>query len=622
MDRNSVIGLVLIGAILIVFSYLNKPSQEEKEKKQRYYDSLKRTEQAIQEEIKNKVVKSEDIKKHGVPSSEGNEQLVKQFGHFASAAEGSFDTTVVENSKLRIVFSNLGGKIYSVELKEHKTFEGKPLKLFDGKVNTFGFNFYSQNRAIATDQLFFNSNLNEKYINIENREKPLEISWKLIIEEDKYMEYIYTISPDAYDVGFKINLVNMGDVMSSNVNMLDLNWYNEIPQTEKGVSFENTYTTIVYQHFDGEVDELSARTKDENNESVSTRLKWIAFKKQFFSTFLIADDDFSSALLTFKAEENKPGILKSFKADVGVPIENLNNASVNLRFYFVPNSYPLLKTYDKGFEKVISLGGKLTAWFNKYFVINVFNWLDNHIASYGIIILILTILVKIIIFPLTYKSYMSTAKMKVLKPEIDEIGKKFPKQEDSMKKQQATMALYKKAGINPMGGCLPLLIQFPILIALFRFFPAAIELRQKSFLWADDLSSYDSIFNLPFDIPMYGDHVSLFTLLMAAALILSTKLNSAAQTEATAQMPGMKFMMNWMMPIMMVLWFNKYAAGLSYYYFLSNLITIGQTYGIRRFVDEDAIRAKLKANQKKPVKKSKWQAKLEEISKQQQQKRK
>ncbi|MDK2979484.1 MAG: YidC/Oxa1 family rane protein insertase, partial [Bacteroidales bacterium] len=286
------------------------------------------------------------------------------------------------------------------------------------------------------------------------------------------------------------------------------------------------------------------------------------------------------------------------------------------QFYFGPNHYTTLKKQGLEFERIIPLGWGIFGWINRFVVIPVFNFLDNFIANYGLIILILTILIKTVLFPLTYKSYLSSAKMRVLKPEIDLINKKFPKKEDAMKKQQATMALYKKSGVNPMGGCIPMLIQFPILIALFRFFPSSIELRQKSFLWADDLSSYDSILDLPFDIPFYGDHVSLFTLLMALALFFSTKINSGQMGDSNQQMPGMKFMMNYMMPVMLLFFFNGYSAGLSYYYFLSNVITMGQTLIIRRFVDDESLLKKLHENKKKPVKKSKWQQRLEEAAKQ------
>ncbi|KAB2868755.1 MAG: membrane protein insertase YidC, partial [Bacteroidales bacterium] len=375
-------------------------------------------------------------------------------------------------------------------------------------------------------------------------------------------------------------------------------------------------TTIAYHFLNEDFEELSAGGQ-EATEEITTKLKWIDYKQQFFSSIIVAKEHFSNADL--KSTELKDGKhIRSFSSRISVPFKNDNNETIGFNFYFGPNHYKTLKKYEMNFEKVIPLGMNIIRWINKYFVINVFDFLSKYIGSYGLIILLLTILIKIILFPLTYKSYLSSAKMRVLKPQVDEINQKYPKKEDALKKQQAVMGLYKKVGVNPMGGCIPILIQFPILIAMFRFFPASFELRQESFLWADDLSAYDSILTLPFEIPWYGDHVSLFTLLMAAALFLTSKMNADQMGDTNAQMPGMKFMMTYMMPLMMLFWFNGYSSGLSYYYFLSNVFTIGQTYMIRQFVDDQAILAKLHENAKKPVKKSKWQDKLEQMAKRQQ----
>lgn len=623
MDKNSIVGLVIIGAILLIFTYINKPSEEEKATQKAYYDSiaLVNEQNAIAAAATNQAsfTTEQNNLNSNTTSANPNVNYEDLYGAFGSGGQGEDRFISLENDKIKVVFSNKGGKVYSVELKEYTDNDEKPLILFDGDENIFGFNFFSQNRQIATNDLYFVPSTNDESIVINEGSNPYSITWRLNAGENSYLEYEYSLAPSSYELGFKINLVNLGTVMGANTNMLDLNWFQYVPQTEKGIENENNYTTICYSYLDGEYGELAARGKDDKSDNITTSLKWVAFKKQFFASIILAEGDFANALVQYDKVENKPGIIKSFNAELGIPVSNINDESLSFKFYFGPNSSQILKKYHKGYEDILPLGKSIIGWINKYLIINVFNWLGRSIANMGLIILLLTIFVKVLILPLTYKSYMSTAKMKVLKPEIDEIGKKFPKKEDSMKKQQATMALYKKVGISPLGGCLPMVIQFPILIAMFRFFPAAIELRHKSFLWADDLSTYDSILNLPFEIPMYGDHISLFTLLMAAALIVSTKLNSAAQTEATAQMPGMKFMMNWMMPAMMLLWFNNYAAGLSYYYFLSNLITIGQTYGIRKFVDEDKIHSQLHENAKKTKKKSNWQTKLEDIAKKQQQ---
>jgi YidC/Oxa1 family membrane protein insertase len=320
--------------------------------------------------------------------------------------------------------------------------------------------------------------------------------------------------------------------------------------------------------------------------------------------------------LTYKPN-NRENFLKRYVANIQLPIAMQRDQELPMAFYFGPNHYSTLKSCEGNFHKLVPLGGWVVGWINRLVVIPIFDLLGKYISSYGIIILILTIIIKLVLFPLTFKSYLSSAKMRLLKPDVDRIAHKYPKKEDALKKQQETMSLYKKAGASPMGGCLPILVQFPILIAMFRFFPASIELRQQSFLWADDLSGYDSILNLPFSIPFYGDHISLFTLLMAAALFVSSRM-SMSQTPDTG-MPGMKFMTLYLMPAMMLFWFNSYAAGLSYYYFLSNLITIGQNFATRRLVNENKLHAQMKENSKKPVKKSRFQAKLEEVARKQQQ---
>ncbi|HBI81859.1 MAG TPA: membrane protein insertase YidC, partial [Bacteroidales bacterium] len=342
------------------------------------------------------------------------------------------------------------------------------------------------------------------------------------------------------------------------------------------------------------------------------------FKHQFFSSVIVADDYFVNAdLKSVNIDDGEH--VKQFTARLALPYQNKESESIGLKFYFGPNRYKTLKSYSLGFENVVPLGRNIIRWINKFVVIPVFNFLSRFLTNYGVIILLLTIIIKLFLFPLTYRSYLSSAKMRVLKPQVDEINAKYPKKEDAVKKQQAVMALYKKVGVNPMGGCIPVLIQFPILIAMFRFFPASFELRQQSFLWADDLSSYDSILQLPFNLPWFGDHISLFTLLMAVSTYLTSKLNTDQMGDTNAQMPGMKFMMTWMMPIMLLFWFNNYSAGLSYYYLLSNVITLGQTFIFRRFVDDKALLAKLHENTKKPVTKSKWQQRLEEMAKQQEQ---
>jgi len=383
---------------------------------------------------------------------------------------------------------------------------------------------------------------------------------------------------------------------------------------EKGPDFERQRAGIYFMFDQAEVDDIKAMSSD--TEKLSTKVKWVAFKDQFFSSVFIAKDNFLSGEVTTEAPEEKTDrLIMNASAVVNVPFTG--NDNLDFQFYFGPNDFKALKPYDEEYKlrELVYLGWGFLRYINLG-VIEVFHFFEGFISNYGLIILLLTILIKLLLFPLTYKSYVSTAKMKVLKPQIEEINNRIPK-DKAMERQQATMALYKKAGVNPMGGCLLMLLQMPILFAMFQFFPASIELRQESFLWATDLSSYDSIFTLPWDIPFYGDHVSLFCLLMSITNIVYTKINQE-MTQSTQQMPGMKGMM-YMMPVMFLFFFNNYASGLSYYYFISTLITIGQTLLIRRFVDEKALLLKLNANKKKPTKKSKFQQRLEDMQKQQKQ---
>jgi len=618
MDKNSIIGIILIAGILVIYSIMSKPSKEQVEAAIQKRDSLEMVHQ--QQMIEEKAFEAANAlmpKVTQISDSSNKEQLKNLFGSFASAAEGTLKFVTIENDFLRIKVSNKGGRIYSVELKNHKTYTQKPLVLFDGDSTVFGLNFFSQNRSIITNDLFFNSE-NEKDLYLVDA-NPESVKMRLYAGEGKYIEYVYTLYPNSYMIGFDINFVGINDLIATNQSVIDLKWSMYSPQFEKGAKNENNYTTIGYKFLNAEVNLLSSTGKDDNKEELNEKLKWVSYQQQFFSSILVANNSFSNAVVEFKnlKTDDQPGkYLKHFNSSIGIPFENIEKSTVPLKFYFGPNHFNTLKEYDMDFERIVPLGWGIFGWINRFLVIPVFNFLDNYILNYGLIILLLTIFIKLILFPLTYKSYLSTAKMRVLKPEVDEIGKKFPKKEDAMKKQQATMAMYKKAGVNPMGGCIPMLIQFPIIIAMFRFFPASFELRQKSFLWADDLSAYDSIIDLPFTVPLgYGDHISLFTILMAVALIFTTRISAGQMGDTNQQIPGMKFMMTWMMPIMMLFFFNNYSSGLTYYYFLANVFTLGQTLIIQRFVDDEAIMQKIHENKKKPVVKSKWQQRLEDAAK-------
>ena len=366
-------------------------------------------------------------------------------------------------------------------------------------------------------------------------------------------------------------------------------------------------------------------SEDSRTKEVTSAVNWVAFKQQFFSSVFIAPQNVSYASMGFTTAQPGSGYIKDFTARMTVPYTP-QTEGYDFAFYFGPNKYSILRKVTLGeeeeeiaLERLIPLGWGIFGWINRWCVIPVFDFLRNFIGSFGIIILILAVLIRLVISPMTYKSYVSMAKMRLIKPQVDELTKKYPKQEDAMKRQQATMELYKKAGINPMGGCIPMLIQMPILIAMFRFFPASIELRDQHFLWADDLSSYDSVLNLPFSIPFYGDHVSLFALLMALSTFAYSYYNYQQTASSQPQMAGMKFMMVYMMPIMLLFWFNDYSSGLCYYYLLSNLLTIGQTLVIRRMVDDSKIQAIMAANaaKKSNGKKSKFQQRYEELMRQQ-----
>jgi len=414
-------------------------------------------------------------------------------------------------------------------------------------------------------------------------------------------------------VDFNVNFKSMEDVIASNQNSLTLDWKMYMPQQEKGRQNEENYSTIKYKFFQDDVDGLPLRqTKENVKRDITTKLSWIAFQDQFFSSIIITSDYFLNASVSSTRTVASNKFMRNYTSEVGIPFGSGTTNSVNMKLYYGPNSITILKKEGLQLEKIVFLGKNIIGWISRFAIIPIFNWLNHFIKNFGLIILILTIIIKVVLFPLTFKSYQSQAKMQVLKPMVEELGKKFPKKEDAMKKQQATMDLYKRAGVNPMGGCLPMLLQMPILFAMFRFFPVSIELRQEHFLWATDLSTYDSILKLPFMIPMYGNHVSLFTLLMTASTLLTMKMTGSSPGS---DQPGMKMMM-YMMPIMFMLILNNFSAGLTYYYFLANMLTYAQNMISKRFINADAVLATLEENKKKPMKKSKWQQRLENAAKQ------
>ncbi len=630
MDKNQITGIVLIALILIGYSYFTKPTEEQIEKARQEklrQDSLIRV-QEKQEKIqaakfetqKNDSLNSETIILSDTTKVDSTriKHIKESFGSFGEAAIGKQEFFILENKNIKLKISTKGGRPYSVEMKKYKKYDSTELVLFDGDSTIFGMNFFAENRKISTNDLFFVAQSDEKIINASQSEK--KAVFRLYAGENQYIEYTYTLKPESYLVDFDIHFVGMDKVIAKNAGFIDFNWYVNIPSLEKGWSWENRYTELYWKYFQDEVDYLSASSElDEKN--ITTRIRWIAYKQQFFSSILIAKEPILSAKLKSEMFSENHKYLKKFNSDMSIEYNGGSDEKLSFALYYGPNKYNILKNINVveneklALTEILPLGWKIFRWINIFAIIPLFDFLGRFISNYGIIILLMTIIIKMVLFPFTYKSYVSSAKMRVLKPQIDEINKKIPK-DKAMERQQATMALYRKAGVNPMGGCLPMLFQMPILLAMFYFFPSSIELRQQSFLWAHDLSSYDSILSLPFTIPFYGNHVSLFTLLMAVSMIFSTKMNSSQMQGSSEQMPGMKMMM-YMMPVMMLLWFNQYSAGLSYYYFLSNIITIGQTMIIRKYVDDNKVLLKLNENKKKPKKKSKFQAKLDEMAKQQ-----
>ena len=625
MDRKSIIGIVLITVLVIAMTVWNQPSKEEAAKKAMAESAQKaiadKKTEANASSKQDTLVRQDDSLKATKNTNDSAAQK-NEFAAFAPAVNGTSKIFSVESDLLKVHFSNKGGKLFSVELKKFKDYRGKKLALLPFDSCKFGLNFFCDNKPISTSDLYFESPDFEKTNSIDVTKDSISVNFRLYPEngkeKNKYIQYTYTIKKGSYLIGYDVKFVNMDDLIVTNTNSVDFEWNASLKQLEKSLKTERQVSTMYYKHTtDKEVDYLSETKPD--SKSIPTQLDWFSFKQQFFSTVLIPQKKFVNA--NFKSlPSTKDSMLTALSAEVGLPYARGQKEPISMQIYMGPNKYEMLRKLNIDLERQIPLGWSFApmAWFNRFIVIPVFNFLEGFQINYGIIILLLTIFVKLLLFPIAYKTYVSSAKMKLLKPEIDEISAKFPKSEDSMKKQQATMALYKKAGVSPLAGCIPMLLQFPILIALFRFFPASFELRQQSFLWASDLSSYDSIYNFPngFNIPFYGDHISLFTILMTISTLIYTRMNMDTM-GSTNQMPGMKTMM-YIMPVMFLGIFNNYSSGLSYYYFLANMITFGQQFVIKKyFVDDAKLHRQIQENKKKNVNtKSKFQMKLEEMAKQ------
>ena len=639
MDKKSIIGIAVVAVLFLGFAYFNSQQQkeylEQKAAYEAYVDSVAAAARAAAP-VADSLASGNGVQAE-VAAAEAaaavRERQVETLGESLTAArEAEAEEFIVENDVMAVLFSTRGGQIKGVTLKDYTQYgprgkRDRKIEMMDPATARFGLSFYLKNglknEPVNTLDYVFTA---QPVVGEADGAK--SVVMRLPVAEGAYLEYRYLIYDTAaperdYLVDFDVRLVNMAPEMA-NQTQIQIDWANTTFQNEKGFQNENMYTTLSYRFPDETSIEELGMSEGAKSKNISTQVNWVAFKQQFFSSVFIAPDNVSYANLAFDTAAPESSLLKTFTAQMGVPYTP-QTEGYDFAFYFGPNKYSILKKIgepggaDIYLERLVPLGWGIFGWVNRWCVIPVFDFLRNYIGSFGIIIFILVLLVKLVISPLTYKSYVSMAKMRLVKPQIDELAKKYPKPEDAMKKQQATMELYKKAGINPMGGCIPMLIQMPILIAMFRFFPASIELREQPFLWADDLSSYDSIVNLPFSIPFYGDHVSLFALLMAVSLFGYSWFNYQQTASSQPQMAGMKFMMVYMMPIMMLFWFNSYSSGLCYYYLLSNIFTIGQTLVIRRMVDDNKIHAIMQANaaKKSKGKKSKFQQRYEELMRQQ-----
>jgi YidC/Oxa1 family membrane protein insertase len=595
MDRNSIIGLSLIFVILVTFAYINQPSEDQLKAAKRIQDSIALVQ--LREDSVANILATKAIAKDTVKATPDSTFTSKAFGLFAPFATGNESFTSIENDDIKVTFSNKGGRIFKVELKKYKRYDQSPLILMDGNDNEFNYSFATADaKAIQTKDLFFTPLVSDD---------GKTIRMLLSLEGGHFMEQRYTLNSETGTLDYKLELNGLQNIIAPSNNYLDLSISQHAMLQEKSLEAEKRTSTIYYRYTDDEPAFITETTDEKQN--LKTAINWIAFKQQYFNATIIADKFFDNGTIETKSDESGKYV-RIMQTSLTVPYNHGAKESFGFKFYFGPNHYKTLAKFDTQLERIIPMGWGIFRWVNKYVVINVFHFLSQYISSFGLIILLLTLIIKTLLLPLVYRSYLSAAKMRALKPELDEIKAKIG--DDMGKLQQENMKLYRKAGVNPLGGCVPVLLQLPILFALFQFFPSAFELRGQSFLWAEDLSTYDSILNLPFSIPGYGDHVSLFTILMTVSSIVYAVYNNQ-MTGVTGQMKWMSYIM----PLIFMFVLNSYPAGLNYYYFLSNIVTIGQQLAIRRFVNEDKLHAQIQENKKKPVKKSKFEQKLEDMAK-------
>ena len=607
MNKNTIIGFLLIGVIMFGFTWYQSRQYQEQAAVQAQLDSIARVEQMA--------AMAMDSVKKAQGAVEGTTAKVSVIPAYkdtmlTSARMAEAAVYRLANDKIEVEFTSRGAQPYSVKINDYKSYDSTDLYLIRPDMSRYDIKLYA------------GENINTKDFNFEVVEhSDSVIVMRLPFSNGGYIQQRYALTAGSYSLYNELSLVGMDGIVPRNVSMLDIDWNVVIPRLEKGYRYEKQYSMLDFYFTGDKKPEQIARGKD-GSERVDTKVKWFAFQQQFFSAIMTSENEFASADFAVKYfnEDDPSRNLMACSAKLRSDF-NIASGDVVLpyEFYFGPNDYSTLKNYDQKYEKIIPLGGWLVGWISRFVIIPCFNFLGKFISNYGLIILLMTIIIRVVISPLTIKSYKSSAKMQVLKPEIDQLNKKYPNEKDAMKKQQAMMDLYRKAGISPMGGCLPMLLQMPILFAMFRFFPACIDLRQQKFLWADDLSAYDSIWDFGVNVPLLGDHLSLFALLMAVTMFFYSKMTSSQMSD-DPNMAGMKFMSVWMMPIMMFFICNNLSSALSYYYLLSNIFTMAQTWYIRKFVvTEDRVRAEMVANANKPKQKSKWQQRLEEAQKMQEQ---
>lgn len=599
MDRNNILGFVFIFAILAGSFWLMKPSQDEIKKEQQLQDSIKRAKDGL-------APISDSLKAVKETPKVADSVLLAQ--PFGAASVGTEQIVTIENELLKVNVSSKGGRVKSVELKGETNFDGSKLVLFDGDDNKFGLEFNIPGKAVKTNDLFFQAQGAGFTVAGQDAKS---LTMRLSYAPDKYIDYIYTLAGNNYNVQFDIKTVGIGNLVDVSSKKMLLNWETTLKQKERNAKSEREKSTIFYKEADGSVDHLS-ESSDEK-EIIEEKVSWIAFKQHFFSTVLTSKEGFNNPELavTFITQDS---VVKNYRANAELTFNQQNDAQYGFSFFFGPNKYKTLKAEGNGFDKIINMGWGPMGWINKFITVPIFDFLDGFNMNYGIVILILTLFLKLLMFPLTYKSYQSMGKMRVLKPQLDEIKAKVG-DDNPMLLQQEQMKLYKQAGVNPLGGCLPLLLQMPFTLAFFFFFPNLFELRGESFLWVKDLSTYDAPITFA---PIFGvDHISFMCILMTLTTLLTTWYNNSTSGAVNNQMKYIGYIM----PLIFFFVLNSFPAGLNYYYFLSAVLTFLTQVIIRQFVNDDKILASIEANKKKPQgekKQSSFQKKMEEMMRQQQ----